>query len=44
LGIAYLACEGSDERVAITNYGGQAQVMTGWKINSVVGDQWYYFP
>jgi len=44
LEIAYLVYEGDDERIAITNNGGQAQVMTGWKIHSVVGDQWYYFP
>ena len=44
LGVNYLSYAGSHEIIAITNYGGQAQVMTDWKINSVVGDQWYYFP
>jgi len=43
-GIYYLIYEGSHEIIAIKNYGGQAQVMTDWKINSVVGNQWYYFP
>jgi hypothetical protein len=44
LEIAYLVYDGRDERIAITNNGGQAQVMTGWKIHSVEGSQWYYFP
>jgi uncharacterized protein YkwD len=43
-GIDYLIYEGSHEIIAIKNYGGQAQVMTDWKINSMVGNQWYYFP
>jgi len=44
LKIAKLICEGADERVTITNSGGQAQVMTDWRIHSVVGPQWYDFP
>jgi len=44
LQIASLIYDGRDERIAITNYGAQAQSITGWKIHSVVGDQWYYFP
>jgi len=44
LQIASLIYDGRDERIAITNYGAQAQSMTGWKIHSVVGSQWYYFP
>jgi uncharacterized protein YkwD len=43
LRIDYLIYKGSHEILAITNYGGQAQIMTDWKINSVVGNQWYYF-
>jgi competence protein ComEC len=44
LEIIFLICEGTDERFIITNSGGQAQVMTGWRIHSVEGDQWYPFP
>ncbi len=41
LEIISLICDDIDERVSIRNTGGQAQVMTGWKIESVVGQQWY---
>lgn len=34
----------ADEQVIVTNYGRGVQVMTGWSIHSVVGDQWFYFP
>jgi competence protein ComEC len=44
LRITSLIYDSRDERIAITNNGGQAQAMTGWKIQSVVGSQWYYFP
>jgi hypothetical protein len=39
--IAYGEC---DEWIQIENRGGAAQDMTGWKIQSVVEDQWYMFP
>jgi len=44
LHITQLQYSGSDEYVQITNNGPSAQTMTGWKIESVVGPQWYYFP
>lgn len=36
--------EGSDEYIRITNRGAADQNMTGWRINSVVGNQNYTFP
>ena len=44
LRISDIRYSGSDEYVEITNSGPGAQVMTGWRIWSVVGDQWYTFP
>jgi len=41
---AYLKYSGRDEYVRIRNYGPSAQTMTGWKIHSVVGNQWYPVP
>jgi competence protein ComEC len=37
-------CPGSDEFVEISNLGASGQLMTGWRLHSVVGNQWYYFP
>ena len=42
--ITALQYSGTDEYVQITNQGTASQDMTGWKIHSVVGDQWYNFP
>ena len=42
--IAYLQYEGTDEYVRIRNFGLAPQDMTGWRIHSVTGDQWYTFP
>jgi hypothetical protein len=42
--IQALRYDTSDEYVQITNRGGSVQLMTGWQIHSVVGDQWYTFP
>lgn len=39
-----LIYDSSDERLVIKNRGTGAQDMTGWKVHSVVGDQWFYFP
>ncbi len=36
--------QGRDEYIRIDNVGTGAQTMTGWKIHSVVGNQWYTFP
>jgi hypothetical protein len=36
--------EGADEYLEITNQGTGPQDMTGWRIHSVVGPQWYDFP
>ena len=44
LHIEALRYDTSDEYVQITNRGAAAQDMTGWRIHSVVGDQWYDFP
>jgi len=44
LAISYIQYSGSDEYVKISNTGTASQNMTGWKIQSVVGDQWYSFP
>ena len=44
LHITQLRYDTADEYVEITNQGGEAQVMTGWRIQSVVGGQWYAFP
>ena len=42
--IEALQYETTDEYVQITNRGDASQDMTGWRIHSVVGDQWYDFP
>ena len=42
--IVHLQYSGPDEYVEITNHGLDAQDMTGWQLQSVVGDQWYAFP
>jgi hypothetical protein len=39
-----LVYDQSDERIQIRNRGTVAQDMTNWRIHSVVGDQWFYFP
>jgi hypothetical protein len=44
LRITNLQCPGRDEFVEITNLGTATQLMTGWRIHSVVGNQSYYFP
>jgi Lamin Tail Domain/PLD-like domain len=43
LHIEALRYDTSDEYVQITNRGTGSQDMTNWKIQSVVGNQWYYF-
>jgi cardiolipin synthase len=42
--IQTLRYDTSDEYVQIANRGGAGQLMTGWKVHSVVGEQWYTFP
>jgi hypothetical protein len=42
--LADLVYDQSDERIVIENRGTGAQDMTDWRIQSVVGDQWYTFP
>ena len=42
--IEALQYETTDEYVQITNRGDASQDMTGWRIHSVTGDQWYDFP
>lgn len=42
--IEALQYETTDEYVQITNRGDASQEMTGWRIHSVTGDQWYDFP
>lgn len=44
LRITQLNYAGSDEYIQISNLGPSSQVMTGWKIVSVVGPQEYLFP
>jgi competence protein ComEC len=44
ISIGYLNYDSSDEWISIDNTGGRAQVMTGWRIVSVVGPQTYTFP
>jgi len=44
LRITQLQYAGQDEYVEITNDGPRAQDMTGWRIQSVVGPQWFAFP
>jgi competence protein ComEC len=39
-----LSYDGRDEVVGITNAGGAAETLTGWRLVSVVGDQRYAFP
>ena len=42
--ISALEHAGSDEYVEIRNYAASVQGMSGWKIHSVQGDQWFEFP
>lgn len=42
--IAVLSCRSDPEYVRIDNIGGAAAQLAGWRIHSVVGDQWYTFP
>ncbi len=42
--ISWLSYSGRDEYISIHNASTTAQSMAGWKIQSVVGNQWYYFP
>ena len=42
--IEALQYETTDEYIQITNRGDAPQEMTGWRIHSVTGDQWYDFP
>jgi len=42
--ITTLRYDATDEYVELMNAGLAEQVMTGWKIHSVVGDQWFVFP
>ena len=44
LRISCLEYRGPDEQVCIENTGGSAQNMTGWKLQSVQGNQWFSFP
>ena len=45
LRITALQVSGSTrEYIGITNYGPGNQNMTGWRVRSVVGNQWYAFP
>ncbi len=44
LRIGYVKYSGRDKYIRIDNIGGGSQNMAGWKIQSVVGNQWYYFP
>lgn len=42
--IGVLSCRTEPEYVRIDNIGGAAAQLAGWRIHSVVGDQWYTFP
>ncbi len=42
--ISWLRYSSRDEYITITNNGPAAQTMTNWRIESVVGSQWYTFP
>lgn len=42
--ISWLGYEGRLEEVCLGNYGTEAQDMAGWRLHSVVGNQWYSFP
>ncbi len=44
LSIKTLQHETRDEYVEVTNQGTAGQTMTGWRIHSAVGDQWFTFP
>jgi hypothetical protein len=44
LSIKTLQHETRDEYVEVTNTGSAEQAMAGWRIHSVVGDQWFAFP
>lgn len=42
--ISQLKYSGREEYITIANPSEMAQEMTGWKIQSIIGDQWYHFP
>ena len=42
--IGHLSYSGAEEYVRVANGAGAAQDMTSWRIQSVVGNQWYTFP
>ena len=44
LSIGALNYQGTDEYIQIVNAGPGSQSLYGWKIRSVVGEQWYDFP
>lgn len=42
--IGVLSCQSNPEYVRVDNTGAVTIQMAGWRIHSVVGDQWYTFP
>ena len=42
--LSWLKGSGRDEYVEVFNYGAGSQIMSGWRIVSVVGDQTFWFP
>ena len=42
--IAALTYSGRDEFVRIQNDGPSDETMTGWRLHSVTGNQWFWFP
>jgi len=42
--IGYIQYSSRDEYIRIDNAGSAPQSMAGWRIQSVVGNQWYHFP
>ena len=44
LSIRALVYAGTNEYVEVFNAGPGSQALTGWKLRSVIGDQWYDFP
>lgn len=44
LKISWINPRGTDEDVIIDNNGAAPQDMTGWRLHSVIGNQWYDFP
>ena len=44
ISIRDLIYTGTDEYVEIYNAGPGTQALYGWKIHSIIGDQWYEFP